>query len=179
MQSAHFCNVVLIYSFVMDQTADFYSRPSQEYRGGGFPIFSGSRRQRGGGIFGSLKSIFMPVVKNLGRRLISQGIGLAGDVAKDALLFRNVGNSLKQNARRRAINLGKDVAVDSLNRVSNMIGKGSRRAPRRPGRKVTRKRKGKSKARSVSRKPISRKRRKRSKSAPKRKAKKRRIATNF
>ena len=163
----------------MDQTADFYSRPSQEYRGGGFPIFSGSRRQRGGGIFGSLKSIFMPVVKNLGRRLISQGIGLAGDVAKDALLFRNVGNSLKQNARRRAINLGKDVAVDSLNRVSNMIGKGSRRAPRRPGRKVTRKRKGKSKARSVSRKPIPRKRRKRSKSAPKRKAKKRRIATNF
>ena len=39
----------------MDHTAAFYSRPS--YVGGAGPIFSGARRQRGGSVFGALKSI--------------------------------------------------------------------------------------------------------------------------
>ena len=52
---------------IMDDTLAFYSRPSTEYRGGGFPVFAGSRRQRGGGIFGSLKRFFLPIAKNVGK----------------------------------------------------------------------------------------------------------------
>ena len=49
----------------MDHTVHFYSQPS--YRGGAnFPIFTGSRRQRGGGIFGSLGRMFAPIAKRVG-----------------------------------------------------------------------------------------------------------------
>ena len=47
----------------MDRTAAFYSRPS--YVGAGFPVFAGSRRQRGGSILGALKSMVGPVLSSL------------------------------------------------------------------------------------------------------------------
>jgi hypothetical protein len=164
----------------MDHTADFYSRPSYEFRGGGgFPVFSGSRRQRGGGFLGTLKSFFRPIAKTLGKALLSSGIGFATKVANDAASGKDMKKSFMQHGKAHAVDFGKSAAKQGVNVLTNMIGKGSRRAPRkRLHCKGLKKRKYH--RRSISRKrPTSRKRRAPSKSIRKRKAKKRRIATNF
>ena len=160
----------------MDSTASFYSQPSHDFRGGGFPVFAGSRRQRGGGIFGTLKSSFAPVAKTVGKSLLSHGLGLARDVAHDALAGRSIKDSLLDRGKSRAVTFGKST-------LSNMIGKGSRRAGRRRrSRKRGLKRKSRSSSRkrtSHSRKAVSRKRKARSVSSHRRKAKRRRRASNF
>lgn len=137
----------------MDKTVEFYSRPSYEYRGGSFPVFVGSRRQKGGSIFGSLKRLFMPVAKKVGKSLLSQGVGLAQDVMKDANSGTSLKESFKRRGRSRAINFGKTAARHGLNTLSDMIGQGRRR--------------------------VSRKRKRRAKSSKRRPNKKRRITTNF
>ena len=160
----------------MDQTALFYSRPTH---GGGFPVFAGSRRQRGGGIFGSLKNFFLPVAKKIGRSLFSQGVGLAKDIAEDALAGKSIKSSFLDRGKSRALDFGKSAAREGVSALSSMIGKGSRRAPRRrrAAKRLSRKRKSrkpKSHKRS-SRKTTSRKRKAQTTNTPK--AKRRR--TNF
>ena len=168
----------------MDRTADFYSRPSHDFSGGGFSVFAGSRRQRGGGIFGSLKNFFMPVAKNLGKSLLSHGLGLARDVTNDALAGKNIKSSLMDRGKAQAVNFGKNVAREGVDALSNMVGRGSRRVwnMKRIGRGRSQKRKRKAKRkilrRSVSRKTTSRKRKARSHSTHRRKVKRRRKA-NF
>lgn len=163
----------------MDRTADFYSRPSTDFHGGaGFSVFAGSRRQRGGGIFGSLKNFFMPVAKNLGKSLLSHGLGLAQDVASDTLAGKSIKSSLMDRGKSRAMDFGKNVAREGVSTLSNMIGKGSRRAKRKPKRLRKRARSRKPKRKRISRKTASRKRRASSKSIHRRKAKRRRV-TNF
>ena len=72
----------------MDTTARFYSQPSY-IGGGGFPVFAGSRRQRGGGILGSLAKLVLPVVKSVRKSVLrsagNEAFGLARDVAESAL----------------------------------------------------------------------------------------------
>ena len=167
---------------MMDQTADFYSRPSYNYRGaGGFPIFAGSRRQRGGGIFGSLKSFFTPIAKSVGKRLIKQGVALASDVVKDVMTGKNIKSALLTHGKARAKNIGKLVASEGLSAVGNLIGnskksKGAKRLKRKgAGRRVRKKRR----RQRVSRKRASRKRRAKRSSSYKPKAKRRRITANF
>lgn len=170
----------------MDLTANFYSRPSNEFRGGSYPIFTGSRRQRGGGIFGTLAKFFAPIAKNIGKSLLANTVSFAKDVVVDTAKGNNFKDSLKKHGKRNAIRFGKAAAQQGLSRISEMIGTGSRRTPRRlQRRKVTRKRKSKRPVRktasrkTVSRKTVSRKRRARPKSTQKPKAKRRRIAANF
>ena len=119
----------------MDRTATFYSGPSYRYGGGDMPVFFGSRRQRGGSIFGALKRFFLPVITSLGKTLAKRGaseaVGLAGDVVKDAYLTRNIGESLKSNAKKRALDFGKYSADEGLSALKNMIGSGKRRRKRR------------------------------------------------
>jgi len=147
----------------MDHTFHFYSQPS--YRGGAnFPIFTGSRRQRGGGIFGSLGRMFAPIAKRVGKRLLSHGIGLARDVAEDVLSGKNIKESIVNRGKSRAVSLGKDAA-------RTMLGHGYRRR-RKPSRKhapVKRLRKSSSRKRKRSAKSVSRKR----------PAKRRRVTSNF
>ena len=118
----------------MDRTAVFYSSPSYSH-GGSMPIFSGSRRQRGGSIFGALKRFFMPVITALGKKVARQGakqaVGLAKDVVKDAFMFRNVPDSLKTHGKKRALSLGRYAADEGLNTLESMIGSGGRRKKRR------------------------------------------------
>ena len=121
----------------MDQTAVFYSAPSYRYGGGAMPVFSGSRRQRGGSIFGAFKRLFMPIITSLGKRLVKKGtqqaVGLAGDVARDAFMFKDVKQSLASNAKKRALNLGKYAVDEGLASLQSMIGSGKRRRKsRRP-----------------------------------------------
>ena len=164
----------------MDQTALFYSRPSHDFRGGAFNVFAGSRRQRGGSIFGSLKNFFLPVAKNLGRSLLATGLGLAGKVANDTMQGKNFKKSLMEHGKSSAINFGKSAAQEGVNALSSMIGRGKRRARRRRAKRIHRRKATKThstrrRRRRTSRKAVSRKRRASSKTAHKRKAKRRRV----
>ena len=108
----------------MDRTATFYSAPSYHHRGGGFPVYAGSRRQRGGGILGSLAKFAMPVLGQIGKAALGQAVGFAKDVAGDVAAGRNVRQSLKQRGLRRL----KNTALNSLSNITS----GGRPAGRRP-----------------------------------------------
>lgn len=100
MQSRH-----TFHNKVMDRTSAFYARPS--YVGGGGSIYAGSRRQRGGSVFGALKSIVSPVLSGVGQSLkkhaINNAVGLAGDVMGDVFRGRNVTKSLMNRGKQRGI----------------------------------------------------------------------------
>ena len=50
----------------MNPTAQFYAQPS--YRGGiNFPVYTGSRRQAGGSVFGVVKRAVVPILKTAGK----------------------------------------------------------------------------------------------------------------
>lgn len=91
----------------MDRSAAFYSQPS--YVGAGFPVFSGSRRQRGGSIFGAIARAVMPALKSVGKRALKtlgrEGLGFASDVMKDVVSGKNVSNSLKDRGSARVKNV--------------------------------------------------------------------------
>ena len=170
----------------MDRTAAFYMRPSYDFHGSGFPVFMGSRRQRGGSIFGSLKRFFTPIAKNVGRHLLSQGVGLAKDIASDALAGKNIKESILSHGKARAKDLGTTVLKQGIGTLSSMVGQGRRRRRRRrltskkrKKRSVLRRVRKSSRKRSRSRLSSSRKRKRRAKSAPKRSAKRRRVSFNF
>lgn len=158
----------------MDDTLAFYSRPSHQFGGGAFPVFTGSRRQRGGSIFGSLKRFFVPIAKSVGRNLLNKGLGLARDVAEDALAGKNIKSSIVNRGKAAAIDVGKSTAKQGLNAISKLIGSGKRRRRRRRRLQQRRHSLRKRKARSKSCKR--RTKRRRSKSC-KRRVKRRR--TNF
>lgn len=149
----------------MDHTAIFYSSPSY-IRGGGLPIYSGSRRQRGGSIFGALKRFFMPVITAFGKKVARQGakqaVGLAKDVVSDAFMFRNVPDSVIKHGKKRALNLTRYAADEGLNSLENMIGSGPPAKRRRRRKQSLGKRKTitkKRKQRKSQRKPQRKRRR--------------------
>ena len=133
----------------MDRTANFYSRPTYVARSGaGFPVYSGSRRQRDGSILGALKNFFLPLGKNLLKTGARQAIGLAANVAGDVIRGRNVKTSFIEHGKQHAKNFGRQALAEGIKSVKNQIGQST----------------------------TSRKRKQRSKSAPKRPKKKRRTA---
>ena len=131
----------------MDRTALFYSRPSYSHGGGSLPVFSGSRRQRGGNIFGALRSFFMPVISALGKKVAKQGakqaVGLAKDVVKDAFMFKNVNDSVLKHGKKRALDLSRFAADEGLNSLERMIGSGKRRRRQSLGKRKRRTKKSK------------------------------------
>ena len=159
----------------MDHTAAFYMRPSYEFHGSGLPVFAGSRRQRGGSIFGSLKRFFTPIAKFVGRNLLSHGVGLAQDVASDVLAGKNVKDSFLSHGKSRATNLGKSVLKEGLSSLSNMVGQGKRRSTKSKKRPKRIKRKLKRVVPKRSTNATSRKRKKQTSIHHKRSAKKRRL----
>lgn len=111
----------------MDRTASFYSAPSYHYRGaGGFPVYAGSRRQRGGSILGSLAKMAMPILGNIGKAALGQAVGFAKDVAGDLVQGRNIRESLKQRGLHRL----KKTASSSLSAMTGRRpGSGVRKRP--------------------------------------------------
>ena len=132
----------------MDRTAAFYSAPSYQYRGaGGFPVFSGSRRQRGGSILGSIAKVAMPILGNIGKAALGQAVGLAKDVAGDLAQGRNIGQLLKQHGLKRL----KNTAMSSL---SNITGRPRQRVRRQaPGQAPRQAPLGKRRATSLRKQP--------------------------
>ena len=95
----------------MTDTVSFYSQPSYSQRGGGYPVFSGPRRMRGGSILGALKSMIMPTLsrigKTAGRRGLREAVGLATDVVGDTLQGRNITQSIMARGKNRALGFAK------------------------------------------------------------------------
>ena len=102
----------------MDRTATFYSQPSYVQRGGGLPVYSGPRRQRGGSVLGTLKGFLMPFlgsIKNKAmKRAKTEAFGLVKDVAADAISGKNIVHSVKRHGVKRAKQLGKDVVTGMI-----------------------------------------------------------------
>ena len=117
----------------MDPTARFYSQPS--YVGAGFPVFSGSRRQRGGGIFGSLAKMVLPVLKSVGSSVLRtagrQAVGLARDVAESALSgqgLTGVRQTLQRQGLKRLGNVGRSALRSAMSGVSTVASDGFEQA---------------------------------------------------
>ena len=99
---------------------NFYTAPS--YMTGGYTVYGGYRRQRGGGIFSSFRSSLAPIgrqalagmksiaknqaVRQIARQAAEKGAEVLAGVAVDAIQGRNIGDSIKERA--------KDAALQSL-----------------------------------------------------------------
>ena len=110
----------------MDRTSTFYSQPS--YVGGGFPVFSGSRRQRGGSIFGALSRIVLPMLKNFGRRALGhaakKALGVGQHVLTDTMRGVNPRQSIMKHGKQAAKEFLTDGSKMALNTVmSKMTGR--------------------------------------------------------
>ena len=129
----------------MDRTAAFYASPSYVQRGGGIPIFSGSRRQRGGSILGAIKNFFMPLLPGIKNYAVnkakSAALGLTKNVVSDVVRGKNIGQSIKSRGINAAKALGKDVLNDSLGILSTprtqakRVGKRKRKSLKRPSKR--------------------------------------------
>ena len=102
----------------MDATQAFYSQPSYHYRGGGFPVFAGSRRQRGGSLLGSFAKMVMPVLGAVGKAALGQAAGLAQDLVEDAAQRRSLRQSLRQHGLRRLRNTLRAVPTSRPKRIT-------------------------------------------------------------
>ena len=96
----------------------FYANPSY-MSGGSFTIYSGSRRQRGGGFLGSMRNIMAPVGRNVLRGLKTaasnktvqkiakaaarKGTEVLAGVAVDALQGRDIRESINSRAKQAAL----------------------------------------------------------------------------
>lgn len=88
----------------MDAVANFYSRPQI---GNGIPIYSGSRRQMGSGLWGTIQRIALPIlakfVPRLGKTVATKAVDVLTGAASDALNQRsNFIDSLKARGRVKA-----------------------------------------------------------------------------
>ena len=110
----------------MDRTAAFYAGPS--YHGAGFPVFSGSRRQRGGSILGAIKSMVMPVLGTIGKTALKQAVGFAGDVVGDISKGRSIRSSLRSHGLKRLKNVGSE-ALQTIVSSRKRPNPSTRRAP--------------------------------------------------
>ena len=119
----------------MDRTAQFYSMPSY---GSGMPVFAGSRRQRGGGILGSLKNFFMPLFTSLSRKRARTAMNVAQNVVGVAISGKSIPSSLRKHGLTAAKRFGNQVLASALGQVSTSIGRktGAKQKPaakRKPG----------------------------------------------
>jgi len=99
-------------------SANFYSAPTY-MSGGAFTIYSGSRRQMGGGFLGSLRSAMAPMgrnilkgfkslarnktVQDIAKTAAQKGAEVLTGVAVDALQGQNIGQSLEARSKRAAL----------------------------------------------------------------------------
>ena len=128
----------------MDRTAAFYASPSYAQRGG-IPIFSGSRRQRGGSILGAIKNFFMPLLPGIRNYAVnkakSTALGLTKGIMSDVVQGKNIGQSIRRHGIAAAKSLGKNALNDTLGIISgsrtqaNRVGKRKRKPLKRPAKR--------------------------------------------
>ena len=102
---------------MMNRTHEFYSRPS--YVGGGFPVYSGSRRQRGGTIFGATLRDILPDTATAKRALKRVATRYTNDVAHDV----KSGDSVKEAMSERAKELTSNLLSRGVKKITSMAGR--------------------------------------------------------
>ena len=126
---------------IMDATARFYSQPTYV---GGFNIYRGSRRQTGGSVMGAFKNNVLPMLKDVGKQVGKQALGLAGDVAKDLMTGRSLSESVKRHGQKRIASMASQgigkLANLTTQAITNKLS-GSKRRPAPAGPPAKRRRK--------------------------------------
>ena len=125
-----------------------YSRPN-------YPVFVGSRRQVGGGIFGALGRILTPMVKKYGIPILKtmgkNAVKLGSNVVADTLQGENFKDSFKTRAKQSAINTLDDISSTRFRKTKRkrkrQVGSG-RVTKQKKQRKTTRRRAATPKAKS-------------------------------
>ena len=79
-----------------------YSQPTYS-GGGGIPFFAGSRRQFGGGIFGSLARFILPTARRALKTIGKSALKVGKNVAADALRGRNIADALIDHSKQEAL----------------------------------------------------------------------------
>lgn len=155
--------------YIMDRTATYYSGPTFRYagRGGALGIYSGSRRQRGGNILGTLARTVLPIFGEAGKKILRRGAHKALDVtqnvAKDAIQGKNALNSFKTRATTGLKKLSRFAIDEGADAARKMIGSGKKRRTSLRKRKTTKRRR--TKPRQKPRKRLQKKTTKRRKKA--------------
>ena len=105
---------------------DYYKRQS----GGAMPVFVGRRYQRGHGLGSVLGSLFRKVVPfiksnigNVGRRLLSTGVNVAGDVLGGKKIKDSVKDHLPRGLKRTVEHLDWSTAHPKVRRVGSALTK--------------------------------------------------------
>ena len=117
----------------MNRTHQFYARPS--YVGGSFPVYSGSRRHRGGSIFGATKPFFIPDAGTIKKvaEFLPNAIKKAADrqtneyvsgVTQDVMNGESIADSLKERAGK--------LLTKGVKTLTRMAGKAIANKRRRP-----------------------------------------------
>lgn len=101
----------------MDRTAQFYSAPTYHFRGAGFPVYAGSRRQRGGSILGALRNFAMPIFNKIKQKALNESFGLAKGLMYDAVSGKDLKQSLLKRGSQTARNVGVSLAGDALRSI--------------------------------------------------------------
>ena len=93
------------------------SCPYHEYylrqAGGGTPIFYGARQQNGhglGSIFSSLGKVAFPLLKYLGKRVLSTGANIVRDVIDE-------GKDWREASQQRLVNTGQTMWADAQRKM--------------------------------------------------------------
>jgi len=108
-----------------------------QQKGGGFPIYVGAGVQRGhglGGIFSGLAKMAIPMLKSAaksaGKTLLQSGAQFAGDLLG--------GKNIKEAAKQRAIEAGKNIGQNVLSTVHNAVQPVANRNKKRKAKTSTR-----------------------------------------
>lgn len=129
----------------MDRTATFYASPTYEHRGGGLPIYSGSRRQRGGSILGAIKNLFMPLLPGVKNYAVKKAKTAARDFVAGTVSDIMRGKPILQAAKSNAFSTAAHTAQSTRRDIQRQISGSRKRAKstnnrkRRPAAKRARK----------------------------------------
>jgi hypothetical protein len=73
-------------------------------------VFVKSRKfMRGSGLFSSIGSFLLPILKSVGRYLFSQGSTLVGDASSSLIEGKNFKDSVKSAAQKTVTRIGNDI----------------------------------------------------------------------
>lgn len=117
-----------------DPFHEYYYRQSV---GGGLPVFRGLQVQRGHGLGNLVNAAFrmiLPGIKSAGKAVLRQGVATGANILSDVIS----GQSLKQAAKRRALESGETLMNRALARAGLVPGPAKK--PPRGGRKTAGKR---------------------------------------
>ena len=127
------------YTAPRGEYANYYRR--SQFGAGQLPAFSGTRRQRGHGLFGNLIKTALPMIKNLGMSAVRAVAPTLFNTGKGVLSDVLAGKNLKSSVIKRSKQAGTEVIGKAARYLSGGSGrpKAKRRQTPQGGRRAKRK----------------------------------------